>query len=460
MEYEILKTKHLTLDNVDNINFIDPIDMIASHATKLLWGQGYAVKVLTDDDQINEPDTEKLNDLLKNVGFQDLVLMNEWGLSAYGRMVLTIDKSAAGLINIGIGDPNYYNQVGRIYFANQQTAVVWKKFVYDNTQFRVKETWTTKDVKREFWFGEQQITLFEFAEAVPKEYYLPEVEVHNLGILPVHEFLNLRKPIFTPQTYLYSSLSDWHSVKHLQMGINANIKAKFSELFLNSTRIFGNFPATVLKNMKKQGVSASMAALRKTFIQATSSSPKGDGNKLVEILQADPKLDAYDISREKDLKLMFNAAGYTYMSGEETLNTNASTLFSKGKDIETTKFKRAIRQREYEEFIKKLMVVNGMIPKENWKNAKIVFEINENIVQSPEGIIDAQLQLVNAGMITKAQALKKILDLSLDSEAEAMVEQAEQELNARQEQEMQMINELNPPENQGGDAATQTNITD
>lgn len=92
---------------------------------------------------------------------------------------------------------------------------------------------------------------------------------------------------------------------------------------------------------------------------------------------------------------------------------------------------------------------------------------------SPEGIIDTELSLVDAGLQTKAMALKRIRDMTHIEQAEAVVAEAEKERQKAREAEMSLLKESvggepdkegtpkpdTPPESQGGEAKTETEIT-
>lgn len=144
----------------------------------------------------------------------------------------------------------------------------------------------------------------------------------------------------------------------MALGINATIRTKYKEQMLNVSRVFGKFSTAQLKKMQKLGMNPGLSTLAQMFVDVKTD--KEGSNKPVEVQQANPALNVYDASYHDDMKKIFNGAGYTYLTGEEQAPTNASTLFSKGKDIETTKAKRSMRQRDYEHFIRKLMVVAGM----------------------------------------------------------------------------------------------------
>lgn len=126
------------------------------------------------------------------------------------------------------------------------------------------------------------------------------------------------------------------------------------------------------------------------------------------------------------------------MSGDESLDTNASTLFAKGKDIETTKEKRNLRQIDYGNFIKKFMVALNLIDYNEMEDYEVIFTIKENVVQSAEQIIEAELRLVEAGLQTRAEALARIKDIDLE-EAEAKVEAATKELQEDQKNQMELL---------------------
>ena len=110
------------------------------------------------------------------------------------------------------------------------------------------------------------------------------------------------------------------------------------------------------------------------------------------------------------------------------MSGNAETLYANASDIRTTKAKRTSRQLDYALLVKKILLAANLITLEDYENnIDIVFNIKENIVQSPSQVLNSYLALYNAGMISKVRVIQKIEQLNTFEEAKAIVQEAEEE---------------------------------
>ena len=110
------------------------------------------------------------------------------------------------------------------------------------------------------------------------------------------------------------------------------------------------------------------------------------------------------------------------------MSGNAETLYANASDIRTTKAKRTSRQLDYALLVKKILLAANLITLNDYENnIDIVFNIKENIVQSPSQVLNSYLALYNAGMISKVRVIQKIEQLNTFEEAKAIVQEAEEE---------------------------------
>ncbi len=423
--------KELDVLNIKKMTFHNPKIDVANHSTRLLAGQGWEVTI-SSGDKVNEEKTKEMMETLKEINYDAFLKRQFFNNSYYGRHIGILDKSKEGKLLLNDARPQMFNQVGRVTFANQTQAVVWNVLFIDQTNYYIKTIYTTEKIQRQYFKeeeGKTQLTTNELTEKIPKEYLLPLEEVNTLGVLPVHEFLNKDINVFgSSQDYLY--LSDDFSVAELPSVINQFERQRVLESITNVTRVFGNFTPAMLKKLNKEGHQMTDAMLAQFFINVPN---RGEASgKMVEVQQANPQLEQYNQAIEATLKRYYQGCGYSYVTSDSDMSTNAGTLLNgKALDIETTKIKRNIAQRDNSLFIKKIGLVADILSEED----VVSFRIVENIVQSPETLISNQKLLVEMGLITKARALSNIMDISYE-EAQAVVEEAKVE--AREEQEYNM----------------------
>lgn len=436
--------KTLTLQEIDNMIFYDPKEAVARKALKLLWGQGYTIDIVKDEEPQNDLE-KKLMKALAKAGFPKVVSRGEFNMSYWGSYILTIYKNEGQELRIGEANPYLPSSIAKIEFADDVSAVVWKRFQWDDVHYTIKEKWDRVSVKRTLMNGsDERVQIQDFNSKVPEELRIKEEWKHQLGILPVSLFTNLE--IYTIAPSDLSRLADDYEVRNLPYAINQTYRSEIKEQLLDTTKVFGNFSQATLKKMQKLGFDYSQQLLSQLFIKVPLSN---DSNKMVEVSQANlSQLAPLIQARQDSMRAYFNGCGYSYTTGDETLNTNASTLFSKGQDIETTKFKRGLRQQQYSEFIKKFLIAMGEISAEEIDDYDIIFRIKENVVQSPDQIIQSEIAMIEAGLQTRAEALARIRDMDI-KEAEAKVEAAMKEQEEVEKKNMEMLQEMSGQDGDG-----------
>lgn len=418
---------------------------IAEHATSLLLGQGYSVDILRND----EPDEElyKTWEKIERFNkFPQLLERNEYDLSYWGFKILTVDRTETGQVLIMENDPTYFSKVATLQQISEIEAVVYKRVYIDQSQWAVKELWTTEKVVRTWYLDNKEVHIEELESEIPAELKLPQEEYHNLGILPVKLFLNKNRNIRNLREYY--ELADTFTVREQIRALNLYANQQVKEALLNITKVFGNFDAATLKKIQKkiagnnamEGMELNLL-LSELFIDVKQQGDTGTSSKMVEILQANPAFEKYILAKEDALRNIWRGAGYTYnVSGEQT-NSNAETLYANAFDIRTTKKKKTTRQYDYADLIAKCLVASGKLEWEDYINGtiQIIFNIKENAVQTPNQIIDAEAKLIELGLKSKARALMKIEQLPNLKQAEEWVEEATEEQQAEAEANYEMM---------------------
>lgn len=430
-----------SFESIPNTQYYNLPLNVSRHAYMLLWGQGYSVRI-SKDNTTDDTMTEKVEELLEKAGFDYFSTRQESKMSIHGYAMATIIRRDNGDIRFGENNPLFTSKMSQITFVDDVSAWIWSKFVWDDVNYTLIEKWDKEKVVRILSTNLGITIINGFNSKVPEEMRIKEVERHNYGILPVHLFKNLDEYVPTPSQL--PELADDFAVRNLPQAINRAYQKKLQEIELDSTRVYGHFSPQQIKQLKKKGVSFNESLMANLF-WTVKSRGEGGNNELVEVAQANlTQLIPLDESITKDIKRYWEGCGYTYMSGEESINTNASTLFAKGKDIQTTKFKREYRQRQYAEFIKKVMVVNNLISADEMVDYDVAFTIKENLVQSPEQIVEQEARMIELKLQTKAQALARIRDMDAP-QAEAQIKEAQEEADAQDARDAKLLNAPEDP---------------
>lgn len=421
---------NLDYKNLGNIEFHKIKLEIADHAIATLWGQGYSVNILKR--QGNEwVDNQELGkkwlEIERDNNFLSFLQKNEFNLSYYGQSIITIDRLKTGKIRLGLANPAFFNEVGKVNLIDNISAKIYRKIKKDTFNFIVMEHWTSKFVKRNLFYAgdlNNSINIQEFNDNIPEEYKLKEYEEHNLGVLPIVHMQNKQRDI--NNIFEYHELSDTYPVKNLIKALQIVRIQQIKEAMLNTTKVFGNFSNSLLKRMQEQNINISDTLMRDLFVQVN----QGDSTstKMVEVSQANPQLAIYDASINELLKHIWRGAGYSYDQQGIVSTSNAAALYSNSQDIRTTKLKRSLRELDIQELIKKVLLAAKIITKEDYEsNIRIAFNIKENIIQSPQQILNQNLALHEGGIISKARVLQKVEQISQIQEAKSIVKEAEKE---------------------------------
>ena len=426
--------KALTLTDIfkGNSQIHNPKADIAEHATSLLLGQGYSVDILRNDkiDEKLNKDWKKIERFNK---FSKILEANEYDLSYDGFKIITVEKVKDNVL-LTQNDNNFFSKVATFQQISEISAVIWKKTIIDNLSWAIKELWDNKRVVREWYLNNEKVILENLDVPIPDEFRLPKIWNHNLGILPLKLFLNKNRNI----THLmeYYELSDTSTSDTKIKALNLFANQELKEAVVNTTKIFGTASSTQLKDLEKAyGNDAGAHLMLGQMLFNVSQGGENSPNKHVEILQGNPAFEKYILAQEDALRQIWRAAGYTYMTGQESTSSNAETLYANAFDIRTTKKKKTTRQADYSDLILKCLIVNKSITVEEWENGdiEVIFNIKENAVQTPNQITDNAIKLIEAGLISKARGLMEIQQLPNLEQAEEWVKEASEEMEAEAE---------------------------
>lgn len=433
----------ISLDNVSRTMFIDLPYQVARKAQSLTLGGGYSISVVAQDTgKMDENKTDILREILERNQFDKLIWRNEFAMSKHGYVMNTISKSKTNEIVLGENnsESSSLSLMSKIELIDEVSAIVWKRIVWDDIAYNVREIWDTEKVVREMFNEKSQeaVNLQGFNAKVPKQYRLAETWNHGLGILPVTQFRNVEIYIDSPNDV--DQLSDSYSVQAIQKSVNLTFQTEIIEQFLDRTRVFGNFNLDQVKNYRQRDLFLDEALLQQLFVSVKTGLGSGEPNQnsiTAQVANLSQLVQLKEI-RIQHIKDFYRGCGYSYTSETNGDNTNAGVLYDNGLDIQTTKEKRTIRQKDYGKFLLKVLVANGDIGEDEMHKWQVLFTIKENLVQAQEQIVGNELQLIQAGLQTRQRALSAIKGIS-EHEAQSWIEEADKEIEKQQKAEAEAV---------------------
>lgn len=232
-------------------NYWDGEHTIATHAASLLLGNGVQ---LTSETEETENFLNKVFDLNEINVF--LYSLTYW-LSIKGRVIATVSKNKAGKYLLEIAKPDWVNSLAKIHIT-PKLAILYKKTVISNNMFIIREEWDEKKVVRSLFDAKrQEINLGTMNGKLKPSERIEEVWNHNLGFVPIIEFLN--KPIWAStlsgdglNDSSYDRLRDTFGSENMVELINHLYRMIKRESEVGGTRVIGNFNAQELKNLSTQ----------------------------------------------------------------------------------------------------------------------------------------------------------------------------------------------------------------
>lgn len=395
--------------------YIDIAKSIAEHGTRLLWGQGYEY---TDKNEQRKKAVMEMFALNKAANlFRTITNL----MSLYGRCLVIIDF-INGKPRLHTADMSYNSKVGRAW-ADDTGAVFWYRPIQDDLNHMVKVVSTPKYNKYTAYANGEEIAIDELNEKLPKENQIPERWDHNLGFVPVVQMLNKDYYVREIAEYEYLQMADCYNVRDMLDAINTQINELVEEAQMTHTRAYGSFGVETLKKMKQTNTSANEFIMRRLFIDQGIA----DSNKGITIQQSNFDGPTRWEVIDKMLNRVMYEAGYSPIE-DQTQQTATEVLYSKARDIETTKQKRNRMQLYISELIKKCMVIMGYYSKEQYQESIIfgddtwAFEIKENMILSPVALSEQLYQMYERDQISYVEMIAKLRDISVE-EAETIAEE-------------------------------------
>lgn len=412
--------------------YLNPREILAQRATKLLLGRGVSI---THPEDIAQ---KRLEDIIKYNELYGMFWSIERECSLNGDMFIGVEFRD-GMPVIYSNDAPEQSPDNRVAYVNRQmqVAAIWRRQIVDDFHWFVLEIHTANEIRRMYLANGKWVKAWNYTEKVPEALQLPVHEVHNEGRLRVVRIPNLYN------NFGYSQPDDY-AVKGLIELINTNLDAICYELETNRTVIAGHVSSrelnTFKKDLKKQGIKENeewkfakglRKAIRNGFIKVKGKT-NGDAQPPIQVFGADPKLEAYWKAYWQAMDSYMSGSGYARqdkMRNDSLGGGNAELSLQLRSDYETTQIKKAIRSERYKDIIKIALELDI-----EYGYGDIYGDINDNItidikdtfaVDSKEALEKVQIEL-QLGLISRCEAIAKLRGIP-KTEAEQILSQIDTE---------------------------------
>lgn len=425
MKTKKLKTLQDLLLKLDEVVFVDLATKYAKRQTKTALGNGLNITTKNDKEQKTAEQwarKNKINKLANTILFHSKIL---------GRLVISPTIKDNGELIFSVSYPFHENRVSQVLEEGVQ-AVVYKRPIQDDSKWLIKEVWDTMKVQR-FWVDGQKTILTEGASAkVP--YELKKLEFHNLGYLPVFEYLNFDIDQFHygPKTMATDrELTFDADVKYLEDLFNLIMQVSFMESISTQTYLSFNVDPQTLAQLKNNSSGIKRLLLSKIAVATKKVDTKRE-SKIVEMIQGQFQAGNYTEMAVNVEKMYAEGVGSSFRAEGQAMATATEIVYTNSDD-EKTANEDARKISEY--FENMLSVIFGKDIDD--PEQQFVIRVVGNKVMSDADALELSIRKHDAGIITKHQLIQEVLKLSED-DADAQVEKIEEEDDKNQERFMKI----------------------
>ncbi len=377
-------------------------EALARKISLTIWGDGYLFQ--TDNKKISDvfKKTEFLNQLENTLSFI------ERNCSMYGRAIITINKTKTGEYMLNVAEPFYFSGVGKA-FIQPQLAVIWQRFVVDTKHYLVESRYDTQKVVNNVYVDENNTKTRVLGQEteILKQFQMEKEWVHNLGFVPVVEFVNIPKFQTKMMNEGYVEITDWYPAASYEKTIYIVKKNLEKEMEYCHSRI-------VIENATQRLISKltqNMDIVNGDLVIST------DTGAQVSYQQGANDYTKYINSMEGLFDIYFKLAGQSRFSeGGGAQKTVAETATIRTATIEQTKQKIRLRQNQVKDLLRKIFACYGVI-KNYWEFAdgeEFDFRINGNITKDETSYIDNQMKLIQLGVKTEVDLVQDIFNIPKD----------------------------------------------
>lgn len=419
--------------DIETTRVFDLKKIVAKRMKRLLWGGGYITS------SSSESNLERVNAILDFNSAYDLFNTVEESISTRTKgnqliAIMPITRNGKGDIRLDFIDMDSsqitYSQNGRIIYARTTKSLI----EYGDAKFNIQQVWTinkmiTKVNMLGAYGGSTEIPVGQFNATVPD--YLREPEEWNysdLEEIPLFNFTNTPSLSGTDE-------SDSAAVEQLQYLVDAATQAVYKELRNNSTRVIHNASNN---NRRRNGTGGIDFDLMNSDLFMSLGKQKNidpaQAQQMIEILQGDPKLDKYGdfISWAIDQAIVYS--GLAAQGDSDANRTSAGTIFTKTGDVETTRFKRQLREDALKGLVKVIMDVDSRWNYTDYTDDEVSITIKENKVFDDQFKLE-KLQLgTSLGLYTKEEQISILKDTDDEEFIKENIAQLEEQKEELQEQ--------------------------
>lgn len=426
---------------------IDLSDLVGLRAARLLTGKGYTVY------DSNEKSKKRIEEILENNQFFNMLFQNEYQMSREAFVALSFRVDNNNEIHI---KQSLFDMTIPFYFATNDegyvnAATTWTFYPgFDTKRFRIMEVWTSKGVTRTLM--KKSSSSNSFVKATPKDVMtggvantpIPDDLVledfwdyseyyEKTKSIPMFLFTNLPQignVGLTGTDYLKSFVSDGHTAKSLQLLMNQTLIQMYKETIINRTR----YGLDVLPG-ESIGEGSDFEEFLEDVILSTGLNKSDNAKTPAIVLQGDPKFESYAFQIGNIKDRYFEACGYS-PSSDYDLKTVAGTLYTKTGDVETTRLKKTLREKQLKKFLYLLKEIDSMYGKGNiYNNSDCGITLNANVIYDE----NTKGQFITLGMdkqlMSRKQAAKILYGINDEEKIEELLTEVDEDIKSNNENE-------------------------
>lgn len=384
-------------------------ERLARQMSMNIWGNGFRFNALDEDIKKKFEAFNQTNRLI------EIMAQAERQLSMAGRAIVTLNMSEKGEVLLNLPNLFFWQGMSKSMVTPTQ-AVIWQRFELDDRMYILKSTYTTYDVRNDWFVEHDQWQVITFGERakLDKAFQVKPYWKHNLGFVPVVEFTNIAYPFGVYWNTQWEQLSDWATAEFLEPQIYTAFMEMMRELilchsYISMTQISQQVADEMNKNLNNlfsMFEGAATGGLRNFVISA--SGPDND----IKPIPGTSDSTKYTKTIYDLLDMYFKLAGSSRFSeGGGAQKTVSETSQVKANLNELVAQKITHRTRAMRELIYKALRMMGIGED---KANKFVFKIQPNINKDDLSYIQIQQELLNANVITSTDIVQDYYGIDND----------------------------------------------
>lgn len=355
---------------------------------------------------------EEMIQIAKEIDIKTIIKEAVSETSIYGDFLAIPSIDNEGLAVVKKAERKFTYKVVR-YNNDPIYALVWTAISMNRVEYRIREVIDFTKIERSFiGQGNRFIQAESFNAQLPNGIFVKDLEIHDLGVLPVEQFFNFDTLDFTQP----SKQADLAPAPEIQSKLDNSTFAWQREERNNITRLF--LDQGYLDGLNEQQQLQAMDA--DLFIGLDGTDSK-DGALPITVLQGDPKLTMNQSAVETVLELASLVAGIDIGIKDTKGDGTATGIYmGKGADIETINMKVGTLQKHLRRLMVKLYHMKNGIKLDRKTLLDFDYDISivPNLMTDEIAKTDTLIKQVQAGLISQVKA-----KMSLDGISEELAEE-------------------------------------